>query len=146
MSDRFTEGVDSKGRLHPTAAVERLLATIPADPVNLWDAADVAVDQADEETLRAALRGLLGLHLHQLRYNEPQIAMRNVLEGDYVRLHGTVSFVREVLDQAVSRSPKRSITLKVNYHTPGGPQATYAYAANTSIPLVARPRQDRHDS
>jgi hypothetical protein len=135
-----TEGTDSQGRLHHDAALQRLLATIPTDPVNLWDAADAAVEHADDETVRAALRGLLGLHLHELRHNEPQVAMRNVQEGDYVRLHGTASYVREVLDRAPSRSPQRAITLKVNHHRPDGPQGTYAYSADVRIPLVARPR------
>lgn len=139
---RETEGTDSKGRLHHAAALDRLLATVPADAVNLWDAADEAVEQADEETVRAALRGLLGLHLHDLADAEPMVAMRNVREGDYVRLHGTVCVVRGVLDRAESHSPKRSITLKVNYHRPDGPESTFAYAADVRIPLVARPRQE----
>lgn len=140
MSAHPTVGFDSKGRLHHTSAIDRLLAEVPAAPPNLWDAADTAVEQADEETVRAALRGLLGLRLHELRHDEPQVAMRNVRAGDHVRLHGTVCFVREVIDRAESRVRWRGITLKVNYHGPDGAPTTYCYPAEASIPLVARPR------
>ena len=134
------EGVDQKGRLHPSSGIARLMADLPEGFVNTWEAADEAVERASEETLRSACRGLLALHIFAQEEDEPVVAMRNVRVGDYVRLHGCVSYVREIWDEAPERSPKRSIGLKVNAHGPDGLQLSYAYDADVHIPLVARER------
>jgi hypothetical protein len=96
------------------------------------------VEGAEQDVKDAALRRLLALHALQLADTEPSVAMRNVRAGDYVRLHGTRCYVRQVIDGAPSGSPERSITLKVNYHGPDGAATTFAYAADVRIPLLAR--------
>lgn len=153
-------GVDSQGRLHGSVATKLLLAEmdehgarwtrpsgIPTNTpgakvgerVNVWDAADAAVEATtDPDVKDAALRNLLALHEVALEEETPMVAMRNVRVSDYVRLHGCTCYVRQVLDDAPSRSRYRSITLKVELHKPGGTRQTFAYSADVRIPLLAR--------
>lgn len=137
-----TNGQTLAGDRHPASALAEVLLAIDAEElaVNTWDAAAEAVGRIpDEETVRLALSHLLALHAFGDKETEPQVAMRNVKVGDYVRLHGIVCYVREVRDQATSRIYTRGIHLKVNYHGPDGTESAFSYSANVTIPLVYRP-------
>lgn len=77
-------------------AVELLMRSIPTgpdwnhgNPINNWHAANDAVAAADDQTVRAALRRLLSLHLFDLQAKRPKIALRNLKGGDLVVAHGT---------------------------------------------------------
>lgn len=127
--------VDARGERRPSSseALKRLIDAIVPEQPNPWMAADEAVEGADEETVRHACRKLLGLHLIDLDETEPQVAMRNVRESDYVRLHGTMCYV-----ERVSNPESQTITLKVRLHRPDGPERTFAYDRDVRIPLVGR--------
>jgi len=140
-----TDGQTLSGDRHPASALAEVLLHVHGEllDVNHWDAAEAAVSATpDEQTVRLALSHLLALHLSADKDTEPVVAMRNVKPGDYVRLHGSVAYVREVLDPAVSRVYNRAITLKVNLHNPDGKADTYIYDANVTIPLVYRPKPE----
>lgn len=130
------------GRLSGGDALLRLVVAFAASgEVSTWDRAAAVVDEADAEVVRRAMMRLFALHMFGTEDTEARIAMRNVRVGDYVRLHGGVSCVREALDNADQRTSTRGITLKVNIGGPGGHALTYCYPADVTIPLVARERR-----
>lgn len=138
-SEREKMGVTMEGRLHGAPATWALLEAMEAEASpNPWDRAQAVADAADPEVANAALWHLLALHALAQEHTEPVVAMRNVREGDLVRLAGTQCYVREVLDNAPSRSQQRTITLKVRLHGPSGRDETFAYGAYVTIPLIAR--------
>ncbi|MEW9530706.1 hypothetical protein [Microbispora sp. NPDC049125] len=135
-----TEGRDDKGRLHGSAAVARLLKYSPPGPnwnagfpVNPWEMADVAVEAADDETVRAALRRLLALHMFALQEDHPMVAMRNLELGDLVQLHGLNYVIDDISDKT-----RPTITIQVHLsHLPGHSDC-FANDRDVEIPLIAR--------
>jgi hypothetical protein len=131
-------GTDDQGRLHGAPALALLLGEmVSLTGQNTWQRADTAVEDASAIVKDAALRHLLALHAFTLETPEPSIALRNVREGDYVRLHGTACYVEQVVN-----ADKPTLTLHVRAHSAGGPgPTTFAYDRDVQIPLVARERQ-----
>jgi hypothetical protein len=133
--------VDSKGRLDGAEAVRMLLDSVEdhqdwnaAHPVNQWEAADKAVEVADEAVVRAALRRLLALHMHDLEATLPQVAVRNMKPMDVVKLHGGEYRVVELVN-----AEKETITIRAHQNTVRmGSIVTFANDRDVRVDLVER--------
>lgn len=142
------EGRDDRGRLHGTSAVQRLLNATPVGPKwnryrpeNIWTAADEVVERAGDETVRAALRRLLALHMFDLTTNRPKVAMRNVRVGDVVELGGVA---RTVVERHGDGQRGKTVQVQaVLQHAPGvEASGVFANGGDVQVPLLHRMSQE----
>lgn len=137
----YPRGVDDKGRIHGSDAIDLLLASIPpgpawnkGQPVNNWDAADDAVENADDATVRAALRRLLALNMFALQDENPRCAARNLKIGDKITYDGIPAYV-----DAIPVRGTGAIHFKVRLHNPvDGLVRTMVIDPDVEVALLAR--------
>jgi hypothetical protein len=134
---------DDKGRMPGPDAVKGLLDSVPEGPAwnkglpeNNWIAADNAVDAADDETVRAALRRLLALQMFRLQSAHPEVAARNVHDGDLIMLGGIPC---RVVGFPVQKNADAAVHIKARPdHLPYGEIRTYIHDADVMLDLIDR--------